>query len=307
MHGVASGGIEQRRGGDERSGLRAGLFPRCANPRCATGWMHLWRSRKVPGFEGRWACSAECMGELVASAVRREMDGGDAVPPPHPHRLPMGLMLVEQGRISPAQLREALDNQQKSVEATGEKVRLGEWLVRSGVLGEPALTRALSAQWNCPVFPLSGYRPEEVAAAMPRFLSEACAALPVRAARGRLLYVAFSGRIDRSLSYALERMTGLRAVAGLARDSEFGSAQARFLATPAPRTRFLEAASSWVLVRAITKQIESTKPEEARVARIHDYYWLRTWRHASHGPGLPTCEVVEDLLATVGSMGKNFG
>ena len=173
-------------GATPRPGERPGaLFPRCANPRCSTGWLHLWRSRRVPGFEGRWACSTECMGELVASAVRREMDGGDAVSLPHAHRLPMGLMLVEQGGITPAQLQEALEGQQRVAEQTGETVRLGEWLMRSGVLGEPALTRALSAQWNCPVFSLAGYRPEEVAAAMPRFLSEALGALPVRAAADR--------------------------------------------------------------------------------------------------------------------------
>jgi len=243
------------------------------------------------------------MGELVAAAVRREMDGGDAISPPHPHRMPMGLMLVEQGGITPAQLREALEGQQRAAEQTGETVRLGEWLVRSGVLGEPALMRALSAQWNCPVFPLASYRPEEVAAAMPGFLSEAFGALPVRAAGGRVLYVAFSGRIDRSLSYALERIGGLRVTAGIAPDSEFERAQARFLETPAPRSRFLEAASSWVLARTITRLIESEKPLDARLARIHDYYWLRLFRRAAPGSGLPPSEAIEDLLFTVGMGG----
>jgi len=308
MHRLTGGTAGEAAGVTSPPGARAGsLFPHCANPRCATGWMHLWRSRRVPGFEGRWACSGECMGELVAAAVRREMDGGHAISPPHPHRMPMGLMLVEQGGITPAQLREALEGQQRAAEQTGETVRLGEWLVRSGVLGEPALMRALSAQWNCPVFPLASYRPEEVAAAMPGFLSEAFGALPVRAAAGRMLYVAFSGRIDRSLSYALERMTGMRVAAGLARDSEFEGAQADFLGTPAPATRFLEAASSWVLVRAITELIESQRPVEARLARIHDYYWLRLWRRAADGPGLPAPGAVEDLLAIVGNSGKSTG
>jgi hypothetical protein len=142
---------------------------------------------------------------------------------------------------------------------------------------------------------------------MPRFLSEAFGALPVRAAAGRVLYVAFSGRIDRSLSYALERMTGMRVAAGLARDSEFAGAQAEFLGTPAPATRFLEAASSWVLVRAIAERIESERPVEARLARIHDTYWLRLWRRGADGQGLPVPGAVEDLLATVGSPGKNIG
>jgi hypothetical protein len=213
----------------------------------------------------------------------------------------MGLMLVEQGRITPEQLHAALEGQRSAAEETGEATRLGEWLLRSGVLSEPALTRALSAQWNCPVFSLAGYRPEEMTAAMPRFLSEAVGALPVRAPGGKVLYIAFSGHIDRSLSYAIGRMTGLRVAAGIAPDSEFRGAQERFIATEGPVTRFLEAASSWVLVRAITKLIESEKPVEARLARIHDYYWLRMWRRAAERPGLPARDAVEDLIATFGA------
>ena len=277
------------------------LFPRCANPHCATAWMRLWRSRRVPGFEGRWACSAECMGELVAAALRREMDGGDSALAPYPHRVPMGLMLVDQGKITAQQLHEALDGQRRAAEETGDATRLGEWLLRSGVLSEPALTWALSAQWNCPVFSLDKYRPEEVSTAMLGFFSEAFRAVPVRTARGKLLYVAFSGRIDRSLCYAVERMTGLRVTAGIAPDSEFRNAQERLLATEAPPTRFLEAASSWVLARTITKLIESFKPADARLARIHNFFWLRVWRHVEEGEGLPARNSIEDLLATVGA------
>lgn len=293
---------EETEGRTRGIGAHAGsLFPRCANPRCATGWMRLWRSRRVPGFEGQWACSAECMEELVAAAARREMDGGEFTSLPHPHRIPMGLVLVEQGRITPEQLRTALEGQRCAAEGTGEAMRLGEWLLKSGVLSEPALTRALSAQWNCPVFSLENYRPEEMAAAMPRFLCEAAGALPVRAPGGKLLYVAFSGQIDRSLCYALERMTGSPVAAGIARDSEFRTAQQCFIATEGPVTRFLEAASSWVLVRTITKLIESEKPVEARLARIHDYYWLRIWRHGAAGLGLPARDAVEDIIATFGA------
>jgi hypothetical protein len=305
MRMVAERTVEETEGASRAAEGRA-LFPRCANPRCATGWLHLWRSRRAPAFEGRWVCSPECMGELVASAVRREMDGGDTAQP-SPHRLPMGLMLVEQGRITAGQLHQALRAQRRAREETGETARLGEWLIRSGVLEEPALSHALSAQWNCPVYSLVNYGPEEVAAAMPGFLCEALGALPVRAVGSKLLHVAFSGRIDRSLSYALERITGMRVAAGLGRDSEFEGAQALFLKAAAPRTRFLEAASSWVLVRAITRLIETEKPVEARLVRIHDYYWLRIWRRGWTGPGLPECGAVEDLLATVGGRGRNSG
>jgi len=290
----------ERAGAARSLGARVGsLFPRCANPHCATGWMRLWRGRRTPGFEGGWACSPECMRALVAAAVRREMDGG-AVPSPHTHRVPMGLLLVEQGRITPDQLHAALAGQRQAAESRGGNLRLGEWLLRSGVLQESALTRALSAQWNCPVLSLAGARPAEMVSAMPQFFSEAFDALPVRTRGSRLVYLAFSGRVDRTLSYAVERMTGLRVAAGIAPASEFAAAQQQFLAAAAPPVRFLEAPSSWVLVRALTKVMEAARPVEARLARVHDYFWLRIWRRAAD-PGLPPAGVVEDLVATLGA------
>jgi len=274
------------------------VFSACGNPRCATGWLRLWRSRRAPGFEGRWACSAECMGELVAAAVRREMDRGSLAP--HAHWLPMGLLLVEQGRLTAGQLREALNAQQRTAGESEETRRLGEWLMERGVLDEAALTRALSVQWNCPVLRLDGFNPEETAAALPRFLAEAAAALPVRLAGGRLLYLAFAGGLDRGLSAAVEAMTGLRVAAGVVPDSAFGPAHQRYLATPGPGAHFLEAADSWQLARALTRRIEAARPVEARLRRVHGWFWLRMWRRQS--AGMPRCGDVEDVVGAVGGM-----
>lgn len=276
------------------------LFPRCGNPRCATGWIRLWRSRRIPVFEGQWACSEKCLEERVAGAVRREMDGRDTPSVPWAHRVPMGLMLVEQGEITSGQLLAALEGQRQEA-ATGEASRLGEWLLRSGVLSESVLTRALSAQWNCPVFSLTAFEPAEVAAVLPHFLSEAFGAIPVRAPNGRHVDVAFAGRVDRSLCYALERMTGLRVSAGIAQDSEFRRAQQRLFSAQPAVTRHLEAANSWVLVRAMTRWMETVRPAEARLVRVHDYYWLRIWRRGTGRGGRSSSAGVEDMLATVGS------
>ncbi len=274
------------------------LFPRCANPGCATGWMRLWRSHRVPVFEGRWACSGECTGELVRAAVEREMDRGASGI--QPHRVPIGLLLVEQGRISPDQLRDALHQQRRTEERTGQRILLGRWLVENGVVNEGDLTRILSAQWNCPVFSIAGCRPEGVASAMPHFLAETMGTVPVRMVRGRLLYVAGSRRVDRSLAYGLERMLRVRVVAGVVRDSEFRAAQTRYLVTETPPTRILEVANITVLARALARLIESEKPVEARLVRIHETWWLRMWRQGSRKSGLPAVTEVEDTLARVG-------
>ena len=70
-----------------QAGPRRSLFQTCANPDCCSGWLHLWRSRQAPVFEGGWSCSSACTAARVASAVRRELDGrvrcrGDS-PPSH--------------------------------------------------------------------------------------------------------------------------------------------------------------------------------------------------------------------------------
>lgn len=297
MHGLAWAG--HRAGTEPIPAEHAhSVFSACGNPRCATGWLRLWRSRRAPGFEGRWACSPECMGELVAAAVRREMDRGSLTP--HAHWLPMGLLLVEQGRLTAEQLREALQEQRRTAGESEETRRLGEWLMERSVLDEAALTRALSVQWNCPVLPLDGFNPEETAGALPRFLADAAEALPVRVAGGRLLYLAFAGGLDRGLSAAVEAMTGLQVAAGMAPDSAFYPAHQRYLDTPAPRAHFLEAGDSWLLARAMTRRIEAERPVEARLRRVHGWFWLRMWRRPP--TGIPRCGDVEDVIGAVGGM-----
>ncbi len=288
------------RGGADRL---ARMFPRCGHSRCSSGRVRLWRNSRVPVFEGRWACSAACLRAMVEAAVGREGPGesqehGESLP-----RIPLGLMLLEQGQISEQQLREAMENSRNGSEA----IELKDWLLSSGLLSEAALTRAISAQWNCPVFVLSGSRTEPTASVLPRFLSEAIGVLPVRVTGGRMVCLAFSERIDRSLSYAVEHITGLRVAAGIARESEFRREQTRFLSGPSPKTRFLEAEDGPSLARAIAAWIEEEQPVDARLARVHEMWWLRIWRRESHGSALPACGAVEDWLATVGTGGRNAG
>ncbi len=116
------------------------------------------------------------------------------------------------------------------------------------------------------------------------------------------MYLAFSERIDRSLSYAVEHMTGLRVAAGIARESEFrreqvtipvrGGAEDAVSRSRKPARLWLGGSAAW---------IEEERPIEARLARVHEVWWLRIWRRAPRGAALPAPEAVEDLLATVGS------
>lgn len=295
--------VEPESGGG--TGLRGGwrahgapwLAPRCANPACRTGWIHLWRNARAPRLWGGWACSPGCMQAMVAAAVRRERGAGAPAPAAYPHRVPIGLMLVEQGEITEESLQGALAECRQQEQETGEAVRLGAWLVESGLLTEAALTRGLSAQWGCPAFSLANFRPEETAAVMPRLLAEAYGGIPVRAGGG--LCLVFAGGVDRSLSYAVARMTGLRVTAGVAGDREWKRALAEYRATRAPRSGFLEAADADSLVRAIAGRVERAKAADARLVRVHGVWWLRLWRRAGAETGLAGCGGVEDWVCTL--------
>lgn len=265
-----------------------GLLQACGNPACRSGWLHVWRSRSGPVFEGGWSCSAECTAERVALAVRREMDARGVGTRAHRHRIPLGLLMLQQGWITAEQLREALRLQRER--GCG---RLGFWLTSQCGVDERMVTRALGLQWSSPVLPLESHDPEALAPLVPRLFVDAFGVLPLRVAAGRLLYVGFEDRLDPVLCLALERMTGMRVEGGLVRESLFRPAHERMLRASFPPVQLIEAVSEPVLVRTLARAVERARPAESRLARVHDCLWLRMWKKA------PGSKDVEDILCTV--------
>ena len=272
---------------------RSGMFAACANPRCKSGWLHLWRSHSAPVFENGWNCSPTCTEERLKAAVRRELEGRAIGSAAYRHRMPLGLLMLEQGWITSNQLRSALEAQKSAGEG-----RLGHFLVREQGISEDCVTRALSLQWSCPVLALRGYDPEGLAGLMPRFFIDAFEALPLRVGAGRVLYLGYEQRLDAVLSLALERMSGLRVESGLVRGSEFCVAHKRMLNSIFPRLQVIEAVSEPVLVRALARAVESARPLEARLVRVHDFLWLRMWKKIPAGP-VPDVASVEDVVGSI--------
>jgi hypothetical protein len=279
---------------------RGGLLESCSNPQCRTGWLQLWRSRGTPVFEGGWTCSPACTAERLREAVRRERKGQVETRVPHRHRIPLGLLMLEQGWITSDQLRGALASQKK------HGGRLGRWLVRQHGVSEEMVTRALALQWSCPALRTGSQNgvasPDPLAALVPRLFVDAFGALPVRLAGGKVLYLGFEDRPDPALALAVERMTGLRVECGVVADSEFAPAHERILRAKYPSVELVEAASEEALVRALGKAIERSKPVWARLVRAHDFLWLRMARMARKtdaGP-VPEAGAVEDVIATIG-------
>jgi hypothetical protein len=98
------------------------------------------------GFEmnDTWYCSEVCaehaIGEQLAETAKDTPSGRTRPLPP----LKVGMLLVHQGAISPADLRAALEAQKWS------GLRLGEQLLADGVTDETALVKALASQAGVP-------------------------------------------------------------------------------------------------------------------------------------------------------------
>jgi len=230
----------------------------------------------------------------MEAAVRRELDGRGSGAAWHRHRLPLGLLMMEQGWITAGQLKQALEAQKS---AGGG--RLGQFLVRQQGVSEHLVTRALSLQWSCPVLPLEFHDPEALSPLLPRLFVDAFGALPLRVAAGRLVYLGFEERLDPVLALALERMSGLRVESGLVRESEYRPARERMLKAVFPRVELLEAVSEPALVRALARTVERARPVESRLVRVHDCLWLRMWNKTQSGP-LPELGSLQDVIGSVG-------
>src|ERR1700733_11978194 len=77
----------------------------CGNAACSMSWLAFLKDRRRPVFEGRWGCCARCLESLTEAAIRQEGGEVDAREEDlaYPHRMPLGLILLEQGWITAAQ------------------------------------------------------------------------------------------------------------------------------------------------------------------------------------------------------------
>jgi hypothetical protein len=249
------------------------LLPECANTNCSSGWLHLWRRRRVPVLEGGWLCSPACTQARVQELINRELRDAMPAPETHRHRIPLGLVMLSAGWITHDHLKKALQAQK-----AGAKERIGEWLVKHCGLEEQRVTQALSLQWNCPIFSRptdqTGFRTSPI----PRIFVETFGILPLRLSATGILYAAFEDRIDHSLTLALERMTGLRVEVGLLGESDFYRHSQNVLSMVYPRAQLMEARSAKDISGLLTRLLEKEKPADARLVRIHDFFWLRFWK-----------------------------
>lgn len=268
------------------------LLPVCGNERCRTGWLRLWRRRQTPRFEGFWACGPLCLEEMMRVALMREAAGTREVPGMHRHRVPLGLMLYSQGVVTQEQLRAAVEAQREAAARGETPRRIGRWLIQQASLNEMQLARALSLQWNCPLYSPERLDPVRAAQLMPRLLVETCGAAPLRQSSSGRILLAFEDALDHCLSLALERMHGVPVEAGVMRTDDFRHVRETLVGAKFPKLRLIEVANRNVLARALVRRMEQFQPMDAALVRVREYYWLRMWKTLDRDAA-----GAEDLLA----------
>ena len=269
------------------------VLSRCANAECSAGWLQLFRRRTAPIFEGGWCCSSACTQARVEQALRREMEGRTREIRLYRHRIPLGLVMLEQQWIDAGQLRRALEAQR-----SGGEGRLGDWLVRQEGVSEQLVARALGLQWSCPVVALPFHDASAMAPTLPRLFVDAYGALPLRMSSERMLYLGFEDRPDPVVAFGMERMLGMRVEPVLVPDAEFRAAHMRMLMANFPRVELLEVSSEAQLGRAMSRVIEKVRPVESRLVRVHDFLWLRMWRRTPSGLRADASHV-EDVICAL--------
>ncbi len=166
-------------------------------------------------FQNRWYHKIACLQTDLAQQVEHLLLGY-AFDRGRPHRLPLGLLLINRGVITSDNLREALNLQR----AAGHG-KLGHWLRQIVKLEEDQLAAALGHQWGCPVFPLDRHASPKVAVEAPPLpLLLSSRAVPAHTTmEGRQMHIAFSERVDHTLLYGIEEILGCQTHACVSTES----------------------------------------------------------------------------------------
>lgn len=239
----------------------------CGNSQCRTGWLQLFRRRSVPRFEGKWACSARCMEQIVAESVRYQIESWQPAAQERALRMPLGLILLSRGWITRQELQEALAAQRSACHG-----RIGEWLRRLHGIGEETITKALGIQWNCAVLPSGTPALEFAPSCVPAFLRKRYRLALLRQRPDASLYLAGRDRAEHAAARALEHMLGEPVQAAFLEDSAWSSEN-----MDAVDATELHLPGQDGVVTCIAGLLEQLQPADARLVRIHDHLWLRVW------------------------------
>lgn len=254
----------------------------CESPACSHR-RRLWQAWFEPlhgrSLDGHWYCSPECFEQALTSAIAKLLPG-TAQPPPKPHRIPLGLLMLSRGLVDNEQLKKALKAQKDS--GSG---RVGEWLRHIGAVSEEQVTQILGMQLSIPVFPLNQSRRFlECGHLVPFSLLEVAEMLPVHhVPTSQHLYMAFIDHVNYSALYAVEKMLECHTEPCLAVQSQVLQALRELRGRPRPVEVFLDSISDpWDMASTISSQAENIAATDVRISGFDGLIWARLIPPSGH-------------------------
>jgi hypothetical protein len=281
------------------------LMIRCGSPGCSLRLKVqpalLARFRGIH-FNNRWYHEAACLKEaLVGQLKQMLLSYGQSRN--RAHRLPLGLLLVKRGAITPGELREGLRLQRLA--GTG---KLGYWLRQITAIDEDQICVALGQQWGCPVFPLDRHTlPPFTRYSPPYPLLAAAKAIPAFGTPdGRQWHIAFSERIDHTLLYALEEILVCQTFACVSRESAVNEALEQFRKhTSGKEICFDSVRDPGEMAATICSYAAQMDVRQLKVVRAGGHIWGALFQRGARRdllfrvPSVPDGRIVEPLLAQI--------
>ncbi len=236
-----------------------------------------FRRRTRPGFVvgASWYCGEGCLRQGLATILEALAQGRSrGVSVERSLRPTLGLLLMEQGKLTKEQLDHALEVQQHK-----PGLRIGELLVELGSVSEREVTQALSRQFAVPwVNFVKGQLSPAVRSLIPAVVARTYSVVPVdhQAAAGRIL-VAIVGPPDYAFVNGLSRMLELDVAVLVADASRLAQLIDQFYPESKAAERLMELGTvdAAALTDLIATQAERYSAEELRLERCGARLWLR--------------------------------
>ncbi len=276
-------------------------LPVCAGHGCMrppTLWQRWWARHEGIRFEQDWYCSPECFATGLAPRVSALAAGMLRVRPTQP-RFPLGLLLMEQGIISPEQLQRALSCQRRKGHG-----RIGEWLVATGAARESDITSALALQQNCPLFSNAAIQSFPSSMQFPASLTRRYGGVPVYFdSLAGTLYLGFASPLNRPLLRAAGHLMGCRIEPCIVSDELHRLAAERWESGLRGEAVCIDQRQSIEeMTRAIAGYAAQANASSCALARCEGYLWTRLYGDLRSLDLLFRADVEDDLGSTAGEL-----
>ena len=249
--------------------------PKCSRATCSSHRLPaLWSSPAPVRFGGMWFCSPAC----AEPAIRRCLDqvrSQTTQARRHPHRVPLGLLLLSRGELSEDQLQTALEAQR-----TGEPRRIGEWLQILHLASEQQVLAGLGLQWALPILSSPPAVLQSCASLLPAMVRRELRLVPVRhVGSSNELFLACSEQADQTVLASIAQMLSCRIQACLVSERTLSRWLEADLGVDEDTTQSFERVHSLAEILRITCSYAARlSSDEVRIARCQSQIWVRLSR-----------------------------